>query len=212
MRGKGRILAGEKDVDRIPYREGITLDIERARLVAMGYREADALGEPPVLQRARGMARLLDNMSLYILPDERIIGNINSKPNSVITYPELWWRWLDKALDTDYKTLLTDEEREELHGIHKYFSNRAVHGMERQLLPPDLLPYWFYNNQGAFSWIHGGRSGVANYEKVFKLGLQGILQEVKDRLARLESSPDEYIRSDYLEKKQFLQAAIICMA
>lgn len=211
MRGKGRILAGEKDVARIPYREGITLDIERARLVAMGYKEAEALGEPPVLQRARGLAKLLDNMTLYILPDERIVGNINGKPDSVVTYPELWWRWLDKALDTDYKTLLSDEERQELHEIHKYFSNKAVHGMERQLLPPEVLPYWFYNNHGAMSWLHGGRTGVANYEKVFKWGLKGILEEAKERLKKLDSNPDEYLAADYLDKKQFLQAVIISL-
>ena len=211
MRGKGRILAGEKDAARIPYREGITLDIERARLVARGYREAEALGEPPVLQRARGIAKLLDNMTLYILPDERIIGNVNSKPNSVITYPELWWRWLDKALDKDYKTLVSDEERGELHEIHKYFSNKAVHGMERKLLPEEVLPYWFYNNHGAVSWLHGGRTGIANYEKVFRLGLNGILEEIKERLKRLDSNPNEYLAADYLEKKQFLQAAILSL-
>ncbi|MFC2052428.1 pyruvate formate lyase family protein, partial [Chloroflexota bacterium] len=151
-----RILAGEKDIGRVPYREYVRLDIERPRLLTESYKATE--GEPMVLRRAKAMAHLLDKKNLYILPHERVLGNITAKPNYLITYPELWWRWLDRAIDTDYKGLLdSDEEREELHEIHKYWKNYSVHGMERDLLPPDVLPYWRYDYHGAFSWLHGGR-------------------------------------------------------
>ena len=52
-----------------------------------------------VLRRARALANLLDNKTLYILPHERIVGNVTAKPSAVITYPELWWRWLDRAIE-----------------------------------------------------------------------------------------------------------------
>jgi formate C-acetyltransferase len=163
-----------------------------------------------VLRRAKAMAKLLDNMTIYILPHERIVGNIASKPSSLITYPELFWRWLDKAIDADYKELLSEEEREELHTIHKYWKNKAVHGMERDLLPEQIKPYWFYNNHGVYLWIHGGRTGVPNYYKLFQVGLKGIISEAKERLAKLSADPACYLQAiEYLSQKRFLEAVII---
>ena len=46
---------------------------------------------------------------------------------------------LEKAIEGDYRTLVTDEEREELHEIHKNWPNYSVHGMERNLLPEKVL-------------------------------------------------------------------------
>ena len=208
MRGLGRILAQEKKESRMPYRAGIKLCIERARLITQSYQETE--GEPMVLRRARAIAKLLDNMTIYILPHERIVGNIASKPSSLITYPELFWRWLDKAIDVDYKELLSEDERRELHTIHKYWQNKAVHGMERELLPDQIKPYWFYNNQGVFLWIHGGRTGVPNYHKLFQVGLNGIIAEAKERLAELGTDPASYLNAkEYLSRKRFLEATII---
>lgn len=207
--GMGRILAGEKLPERVPYRPGTKLCIERARLITEGYKKAE--GDPIMLQRAKAFAHYLDNMTLYILPDERIVGNSATEPNSIVTFPELWWRWLDKAIDTDYRVLLADEEkRAELHQIHKYWQNKAVHGAERNLLPEDVLPYWFYNNTGAIAWLHGGRTGVPNYHKLFKVGLNGIIGEAEDKLKEIVSDPELYLHPDeYLKKRRFLEAAII---
>ncbi len=204
--GLGRILAGEREIGRMPYRKGITLDIERPKLITESYKATE--GEPMVMRRAKALAHLLDNKALYILPDERIVGNITAKPNTLIDYPELWWRWLDKAIETDYRILLSDDERQELHEIHKYWQKYAVHGMERDLLPEEVLLYWRYDAHGAFSWLHGGRTGVPNYEKVFKLGLKGIIEQIDDRLKEIDTNPAIYLDARrYLEQKDFLQAA-----
>ncbi len=207
-RGLGRILAGEREVGRMPYRKGVTLDIERPRLITQSYKATE--GEPMVLRRAKALAHLIDNKALYILPHERIVGNITAKPNALIDYPELWWRWLDKAIEDDYRVLLNDEERRELHEIHKYWRKYAVHGMERGLLPEDVLQYWRYDAHGAFGWIHGGRTGVPDYEKVFRVGLNGIIKEAQDRLKEISSLIYTDPRS-YLEQRRFLEAVVISL-
>jgi formate C-acetyltransferase len=212
MRGLGRMEEKERRAlkGRRPYREGVKLCIERARLITESYKETE--GEPMVIRRAKALAHILDQMTIYILPWERIVGNIASEPNSVITYPELWWRWLDKAIDKEYSILLKKEQIGELHEIHKYWQKLAVHGYERQLLPKDVLPYWFYTNHGVFSWIHGGRTGVPNYEKLFRVGLKGIIAEAKARLEEINSTPEVNLKArDYLEQKSFLEAAIISL-
>lgn len=215
MRGLGRMELQKKgiipeDGKRLPYREGIKLDLERARLITESYKETE--GEPIILRRAKAFANLFDKKTLYILPDELIVGNICSEPNRLMTFPELWWRWLDRAIEKEYAGLLDDEEKAELHEIHKYWKNKAVHGMERDLLPEDVKPYWRYDNHGAFLWLHGGHVGVPNYEKVFKVGLNGIIKEVEDKLR--EISNETYVREhprEYLEKKEFYEAALITL-
>ena len=202
---------GDKKVEAyMPYRPGVRLCIERARLITQSYKETE--GEPMVLRRAKALAYILDNMTIWIGKNERIVGNFASTPDSIITYPELFWRWLDKSIEKEYKTLLSDAEREELHEIHKYWKNLGVHGQERELLPEEILPYWRYDNHGVFLWLHGGRTGVPNYEKLFKVGLNGIIKEAEDRLKGISSDPNIYLNGrEYLEQKNFLDAAIITM-
>lgn len=214
-RGVGRIeseggkVERIKDAGRMPYREEVRLCIERARLVTEGYKQVE--DEPVALRRAKSMAYFLDNRTLYVLPDEKIVGNIASKPCSLITYPEKWTRWLDKAIDSEYSMLLPDEKkREELHEIHKYWANKAIHGKERKLLPQNILDYWSYPKQGVYLWLHGGHVGTPNYEKIFKVGLKGIVKEAKIKLEENASDQDIYLHpEEYLNKKDFYESVII---
>jgi len=213
-RGSGRIEAAKGNVTRVkeegrnPYREEVKLCIERAQLITEGYKATE--GEPMVLRRAKAMAHFLDNRHLYILPHERIVGNIASEPCRMITFPEKWSGWLDKAIDTEYRMLLDDGKREELHRIHAYWKGKSVHGRERSLLPKDILHYWFYNNQGVFLWRHGGHVGSPNYHRIFKTGLKGVIEEAKTKLDEIASDPELYLKArDYLKKKAFYEAVII---
>jgi len=213
-RGSGRIEAAKGNVTRVkeegrnPYRDEVKLCIERARLITEGYKNSE--GEPMVLRRAKAMAHFLDNRTLYILPHERIVGNVASEPCSMITFPEKWSSWLDKAIDTEYSLLLDDEKRSELHQIHKYWKGKSVHGMERNLLPKDILYYWFYPNQGVFLWRHGGHVGAPNYSRIFQTGLKGIIAEAKNKLDEIKSDPELYLHAkDFLKKKAFYEAVII---
>ncbi len=205
--GVGRVLSGEDRERETPYRPGVTLDIESARLITQAYKETE--GEPMVLRRAKAMAKLLDERTINIYTHERIVGNFASKPCALMTHPDEFWRWLDKEIDKGYGTLLTEKERDELHEIHNYWSNKAVHGMERKWLPEAVKPYWYYNKQGAIAWVHWAHTGVPNHEKVLKCGINGIIKEVKERLEEIESDPQIYLNTrEYLEQKRFLKAAL----
>lgn len=213
-RGSGRIEAAKGNVERVkeegrnPYRKEVKLCIERARLITEGYKASE--GEPMVLRRAKAMAHFLDNRDIYILPHERILGNVASEPCHMITFPEKWSGWLDKAIDTEYRMLLDDEKRDELHEIHSYWRGKSVHGRERGLLPKDILHYWYYPNQGVFLWRHGGHVGSPNYQKLFQTGLKGIIEEAKVKLEELSADPELYLHAkDYLKKKAFYEAVII---
>ena len=205
-----RVEEEEKLGKKGDFRPSLKLDVERARYVTQAYKENE--GEPIAIRRAKAMANHLDNMTLYISEYDRIAGNSSRSPDHVISYPELYCRWVDKAIEMGYKSMLSDEEREEMHEINKYWMNKSVHGAERGYLVEEDKPYWSYMNQGVFVWVHGAHSGqVPNYEKVFEVGLKGILQEAQDKLKEI-TCDNELIRdhpTGFLKKKAFLEAVII---
>ena len=191
-------------------RRTLKLDIERARYVTQAYKENE--GEPIVIRRAKAMANHLDNMTIYIGEHDRIAGNTAITPDHTISYPELYCRWVDKAIDMGYREMLPDEHRAEMHEINKYWMNKSIHGTERFLVQEEDKPYWSYMNQGAFIWVHGAHSGqMPNYQKIFRVGLNGILKEAQDKLNEVKANR-ELIRDnprDFLKKKAFLEAVII---
>jgi hypothetical protein len=58
-----------------------TLDLERARLVTESYRRTE--NEPMVLRRAKALAHILEQMTVYIRRDEMIVGNLRIQLDSV---------------------------------------------------------------------------------------------------------------------------------
>jgi len=76
-RGRGTL---NERTGETAYRAGTKICMERPRLVTEAYRETE--GEPYVLRRAKALAKYLDNMTIYIQPWERIVGNFVGTPDS----------------------------------------------------------------------------------------------------------------------------------
>jgi len=186
-----------------PYAPGVKICLDRARLLTQSYRETEGL--PMVLRRGMALARILENVKIYIGDKERIVGNTASTPDSLIPYPEYYWRWLDKEIDKRYRGMLDDAGREELHQIYRYWQNIAVQGKERDLVPDDVKPYWKFS--GPIFWGYYYESGVPNFEKLFKVGLKGLIAEAEDKLRSIGFQVDR----EYFEKMNFLKAAIISL-
>ena len=89
MRALGRPEEQKNIGMGVPYREGVKLCIERARLVTQAYKEHE--GEPIVIVRARALEKILDNMTIYLEPEDRIAGNYASDPDSLTMYPEQYF-------------------------------------------------------------------------------------------------------------------------
>jgi formate C-acetyltransferase len=206
----GRVEEQEKLGKISDIRKTLRLDAERARFVTQAYKEAE--GEPIALRRAKAMANYLDNMTIFISEYDRVAGSTSRSPDYVISYPELYSRWVDKAIEMGYRDMLSDQEREEMHQINKFWFNKSVQGAERSYLAEEDKPYWSYMNQGVYVWVHGAHSGqVPNYEKLFEVGLKGILKEAQDKLAEVLGDR-ELIRDnpqELLKQKAFLEAVVI---
>ena len=192
-----------------PFREEmeVKLCLERARLMTEAYKQNEH--EPMVTKRAKALRHVLENMTIYILQDELIVGNFAASPEKLPHYPDLQWRWLEKTIcspDGPYKGLLSQEEKEEMKTLHQYWKTRAIHGMERELLPDEQKKHFYY--KGLSYWAYYYEVCTPSYEKVFSIGFNGILKEIDDKLNEID---DRYAHmdmnpGDYLDQKRDLEA------
>jgi len=180
------------------------LDLERARLVTESYKRTEK--EPMALRRAKALAHILEQMTLYIRPGEMIVGNFASNPDSVPLYPEFAWKWIarETAPGQVYSNMLTDEGRRDLKEIGDYWGNFSIHHMLRGYLPEELTEVF---------WVFNWESGTPNYEKILRMGLKGILEEARERIARLDR---EYMAEsvsgvDFVKKKDALNSMILAV-
>ena len=184
-------------------RPEVRLCLERSRLVTQAYKETD--GEPMVMRRAKALEKILNNMTIYIDEGERIVGNFASNRTSVSWYPEFNYRWLDREINDQYGRLLNKEGKEELQEIHQYFEGKSIDDRLRNLLPDRVRPFVSYN--GVTTWLQAHGQSVPNYDRLFSIGLEGVVAEARGRLDDLEHDPNIHA-GDYVDQRDFLEAVI----
>jgi len=201
------LYRGQQRIDMdAGYRSEVKVCLERARLVTQSYKETE--GEPMVIRRAKALKKILENMTIYIHERERLVGNMASDPYSLPLYPEMYWRWLEKALENEYQHLLDDAGKKELKEMNRYWRTLSVHGMERNAVPGSIKPYTAYTPVTVFSYTWD--MVLPDYEKILRVGLKGIIEEVKEKQKEIDSDPNLDAR-EYLEQKRFLEAALISL-
>ncbi|MBI2854776.1 MAG: hypothetical protein HYX87_07650 [Chloroflexi bacterium] len=200
------VAKGYTKMSDVAYGPDVKICLERARLVTESYKETE--GQPMVLRRARALEKILGKMTIYIDEGQLLAGNYASTTASLPYYPECYWRWLDKSVDREYKGMLSEAERQEVHELNKYWKDKSVQGKERDLIPDDLKPYWAY--KGAHVWSYGTSSGIPNFRKLFQVGFKGLIQEAQDKLKEVQADK-KMPGKEYLNKKNFLDAVVISL-
>ncbi|MFH1626106.1 MAG: pyruvate formate lyase family protein [Pseudomonadota bacterium] len=201
------VRAGTKkdDAARGMYRPEVKLDLQRSRLLTESYKETD--GEPMVIRRAKALENILTKMDLYIQDWERIVGNHAATPQGIYYGIDQMWRTVKRLVSGEEgQTLLDDAGRRELAELCEYWKGKSMSDRQQEMFTGDTLgKYWKY--EGTFLWTHWSEVGIVNFEKVFQIGLNGIIKEVEDRLMEI----DRTVPLDYIDQKEFLQAVLICL-
>jgi formate C-acetyltransferase len=187
------------------YRPEIRLDLQRSRLVTEAYRNTES--EPMVIRRAKALENILTNLDLYLQDWEKIVGNVTSTPEGLYYGIDQNWRSVDRLVNSpEGDSLLDDAGREELTDMIVYWQGKSMSDRQREIFTGDILEkYWRY--EGTFLWSHWTEGGIPNYEKIFQVGLKGIIREAQERLIEI----DKEVPFDYIDQKEFLQAAIIAL-
>ena len=186
------------------YRSGVKLNVERNRLLTESYKATE--GEPMVLRRAKALSHILRNMSIFIVPNSRIVGHSGSTPNDLYYPIEINWKSPWRAMNSDdARNILDDEGRAEMEKIIEYWKGKTLSDLRKNAFKGDLEKYFKF--EGTFLWSHWDELGVPNYEKLLTKGINGIKKEAEEKLNNvIEMVPD-----DYLEQCEFLDAVIITL-
>jgi len=186
------------------YRSGVKLNVERNRLLTESYKATE--GEPMVLRRAKALSHILRNMSIFIVPNSRIVGHSGSTPNDLYYPIEINWKSPWRAMNSDdARNILDDEGRAEMEKIIEYWKGKTLSDLRKNAFKGDLEKYFKF--EGTFLWSHWDELGVPNYEKLLTKGINGIKKEAEEKLKNvIEMVPD-----DYLEQCEFLDAVIITL-
>ena len=201
-----RNLRAREETSKGMYRPGIKLDLQRSRLLTESYKETE--GEPMVIRRAKALERILTGMDLYIQGWERIVGNNVPTPQGLYFGIDMNWRSVRRVVNSEEgRTLLSDVERVELDELIEYWKGRSMSDIQQRMFSGEILKYWDMSQGGAGFWSHWSELGIPNYERIFRVGLRGLIRQAEARLEEI----DRHVPVDYIDQKEFLRAVTIAL-
>ena len=121
----------------------------------------------------------------------------------------LRWRKASRRVigSEEGRSLLTADEALELEQLIEYWDGRSMSDIQQNMFSGDVLKYWDMSEGGVGFWSHWSELGIPNYEKIFRVGLRGLIREAEARLEDI----DLRVPVDYIAQKEFLQAVIIAL-
>jgi pyruvate formate-lyase/glycerol dehydratase family glycyl radical enzyme len=183
---------------------------ERAVILTDAYREHE--DKQINIKRALAVARVLDEMSVFILEGELIVGNHTSSPRAAPVFPEFAVRYVEDELDEFEKRsgdrfLVSEETKKALRKVLPYWRGRTVKERILSMLPEDIVKGG-QDQVGAFDdeWaLENGDGHLAiDYPKLLRIGFRGLLDEIRSKMSSLD--PDDPAQ---LEKMYFYRSLII---
>jgi len=201
---------------------------EKLAIVMKTYQ--DNAGKPVIIQRALAQANYLDSKTIFIEPDELIIGNFAAKPMGMEA-SLLGPTWPDDDLDSllsEGMVSLDAEDRKTLRAYDDYWDNkgRTKDEMQGSFYDSDriwnfisrgfLCPAWKDKKAGRGQGAAGhGGWGIGlgcgtlftpDFKKIINTGFEAVIKECEDELENLR-----YYDGDAVEKGIYLRAALIVL-
>ena len=186
--------------------------LERARLITQSDKEHSSL--PATLKRAYAVEHILGNMSIYIGPQELLVGNQASKLRAAPVFPEYSVDWLLEEMDRMEERpadafKVNEEDKPELREILRYWQGRTHVDRVESLLSDE---YRQAEELGVLMGIHirmGGHGHISlGHQKVLQRGFLDIAAEAQERMRALDM-----LSADQVHKKAFYLAVIkVCHA
>lgn len=180
---------------------------DRAKLVTEAY--GKFFNETPVLLKAKVTDYVLENMKIRIDDDELIVGNHGSRYRSAPIFPEYGASWIIDEIDT-FKTRGTDpleisaDDEKELLSILESWKGKGFAELATSKLPDETLEAEKAGVMTVGCRITSTGHVVPNYEKLLRIGFNGVIDEAIREKAKITEYNDANQR-----KIDFLDAVII---
>lgn len=192
--------------------------IERGLLWTESYKETES--DPPVIRRAKALAKVLNEMSVIIDEGELIVGRTTSKPRGAMLIPEVQWEWYLKEMEVfstrawDRCTPLSEEEKEKMREFLPYWKGKSLFDRWEATLPEQVRKIQFggvhVSNTGVVSGVHLAHASV-DYERLLHKGLNGIKEEVDNEIKNLNLTDlNNFAKYQFLQAAKITLEAVIC--
>jgi pyruvate formate-lyase/glycerol dehydratase family glycyl radical enzyme len=186
--------------------------VQRAYWWTKSYMETE--GESEVIRRAKALAKVLENLPIYIDDDELIVGRSTSKERGGMLFPEIQWEYILKEInlfssrDWDKCGSISNKEKKMVEETLPYWKGKCTWERFNSSMPPEIRKLHggvFFLGTSSMSGVHYGHETI-DYSRLLNKGLSGIKKEAQERLASLDlTKPEDF------KKYQFLQAVIITL-
>lgn len=187
-----------------------TICVERAILTTKACKEHES--KPVVLKRAYIVDAVLRNMSIYINPDELIVGNQASADRAAPIFPEYAMDWVIKELDEFDKRdgdrfYITESNKAKLRDINTYWEGKTLKDKGYAAFPESSKIFYdlgIIKNEGN---ITSGDAHIAvSYSKVLSEGIDGVRSRTNEALSILDLTDFADLKKSY-----FYEAILIVL-
>lgn len=122
--------------DRIFRDKDSRISIERAKLMTASYRSSE--GDPPMIRRARAIARVFREIPISIEEDELLAGRAGAFPGGAEIDPEFHSTWLAEEVS------INGTEMREIDALtSRDYERYSIDPCDMKELTEDIFPYWF---------------------------------------------------------------------
>lgn len=189
------------------------VDVERLRLVTEAYQKHAVC--PRKLQCAYAFENVLLNTSLFIYDEDLIVGEIAAPAKASPIYPEFSVNWIINEIlyspfekrEHDQFYIRSDEERQEILDLCKWWQGRTIDDLVTSRLEEDQIKGSQLGKKiyqtNLYHYAGTGHLAI-DYERLMRLGFNGLIEEAKTALSKLDKRDVEYA-----DKRDFYQAMII---
>ncbi|AUW06865.1 formate C-acetyltransferase/glycerol dehydratase family glycyl radical enzyme [Vibrio campbellii] len=183
---------------------------ERAEAYTRAYQANE--DKPVIVQRALALQEHLRTRTIWIKHDELIVGNQASKVRAAPIFPEYTVRWIEAEIDDladrpGAGFAVTEEDKQSIHSITPYWRGKTVQDRcygsftdEQQ----EILASTIIKAEG--NMTSGDAHLAVDNEKILKLGMNGLLEDVRQHRANNDVSTFEG-----LKKEQFYKSVEIVL-
>lgn len=190
--------------------------VERARIYTKSHRESE--GKPMVVRRALALEKILDEIGLYILDGELLVGALSETPRGASVFPEFAVNWIRNELEGkpvsfgdrsgDPYTAADDVKKELLNDIIPYWYGKTHEDRVKALMPEESWRAGMDVKGFDDTWltISGDGHTIPDYIKVIKTGISTIVKEVEETIASLD-----LLEPENLEKLPFYESVLISL-
>ncbi len=183
---------------------------ERAEAYTQAYQANE--DKPVIIQRALALQEHLRTRTIWIKHDELIVGNQASKVRAAPIFPEYTVRWLEAEIDDladrpGAGFAVTEQDKENIHSITPYWRGKTVQDRCYGLFTDEqqeILASTIIKAEG--NMTSGDAHLAVDNEKILKLGMNGLINEV-----RQYRSSNDVSTFDGSKKEQFYKSVEIVL-